>query len=398
MSYNKQTAMWEGYIYCATNLVNGKKYIGQTRVTIEHRMKQHELYHPKNQARLAFHMAIKKYGINNFKVEELEKVSCCTKEELTSILDEKEIFYIKMLNSLTSGHGYNIDAGGKSGTIFCVPIDVYDLEGNYIRSFDSIVDASRYYQIGRGTINKMCLGEIHRSYKHNFIFRYKGEDFDKYDTSMAFGGCRKVYQFTLDGNLVNEYPSITYAERVMSNNENTNTTLIAHVVSKNQMAYGYVWSYDNDFRFDTNNYRNLTPVDKYSKDGEFLCSYISIRSALKDIGKSITCSTPIQNACSGKLVSAYGYIWRYKGESFDKYRTEPKQRGIAVNQYSKDNKYINTFDSAKNASILLNYNQGDSSIIKCCKGKLNTAYGFKWFYADDPNQPDKSKIITSNVA
>ena len=26
--------------------------------------------------------------------------------------------------------------------------------------------------------------------------------------------------------------------------------------------------------------------------------------------------------------------------------------------------------------------------------RIETYKGFKWFYADDPNQPDKSKIIT----
>lgn len=30
MSYNKETGMYEGYIYLATNVINNKKYVGQT--------------------------------------------------------------------------------------------------------------------------------------------------------------------------------------------------------------------------------------------------------------------------------------------------------------------------------------------------------------------------------
>ena len=33
-------------------------------------------------------------------------------------------------------------------------------------------------------------------------------------------------------------------------------------------------------------------------------------------------------------------------------------------------------------------------IIKCCRGKINSFKGFIWCYADDPIQPDPTKIIT----
>lgn len=393
MAFNKDTGMYEGYIYCATNLINNKKYVGQTRITIEHRMKQHEIYHPKNQVRLAFHMAIKKYGIENFKVEELEKIITETKENLINRLNEREVYYIKTLHSLTTENGYNIDGGGKSGTIFCLPVDVYDLKGVYLRSFDSIIEASRYYNIPRGIINKMCLGQRRRSNIYDLIFRYKGDDFNKYETTIKLGNSKKVYQFALDGKFVNEYPSIVSAEREMTNNKNTKTSAINHVISKNKTAYGYIWSYDKNYNFDLQHYRNLTPVDKYSTDGKFLCSYISMRHALQDIEQNILSSASIRNVCSGTSLTAYGFVWRYKGEPFDKYRINPKDRSIPVNQYSIDDKFITSFHSAKIASIHINFKGGDSAIIKCCKGKQRTSCGYKWFYANDPNQPDKSKII-----
>lgn len=52
-------------IYLITNLINGKQYVGQTIYTAEQRFKQHlrgDLYIDK---------AIRKYGVENFKLEVL---------------------------------------------------------------------------------------------------------------------------------------------------------------------------------------------------------------------------------------------------------------------------------------------------------------------------------------
>ena len=94
-----------GYIYKATNQINGQSYIGQTRISIEDRIKKHiNCSNINNQeADYPFHAAIRKYGIDNFKVECLEE---CNDE----LLDEKEIYYIKLYN--TYQNGYNAALGG----------------------------------------------------------------------------------------------------------------------------------------------------------------------------------------------------------------------------------------------------------------------------------------------
>lgn len=71
MSFNKDTGMYEGYIYLITNKVNGKQYVGQTSRTIEKRIAEH-FYVNDN---LPIHNSIKKYGKDNFDVCELEKIS-----------------------------------------------------------------------------------------------------------------------------------------------------------------------------------------------------------------------------------------------------------------------------------------------------------------------------------
>lgn len=45
------------------------------------------------------------------------------------------------------------------------------------------------------------------------------------------------------------------------------------------------------------------------------------------------------------------------------------------------NKIIKTFNSIIDATHFMNKN-GSSHIVNCCKGKLKTAYGYKWQYID----------------
>ena len=84
-------------IYKTTNLVNGKYYIGQDSKNDPNYLGSGKL----------LKYAIEKYSIENFQKEILE--TCNTKEQL----NEREIFWIKELNSIETG--YNISEGGGGG-------------------------------------------------------------------------------------------------------------------------------------------------------------------------------------------------------------------------------------------------------------------------------------------
>jgi group I intron endonuclease len=104
-------------IYKITNISNGKIYVGQA---VSHIL-NHKRYRPyghegrfrchiseafstkKNQSHY-LNNAIRKYGVTDFMVELIE---CCELEKA----DEREIYYIKELNSLFP-NGYNLKNGG----------------------------------------------------------------------------------------------------------------------------------------------------------------------------------------------------------------------------------------------------------------------------------------------
>lgn len=93
-------------IYVVTNLKNNYQYVGQS-VDIQKRFTSHHLCdynNPKNCCYdTKFYQALRKYGLDAFKVEIVEE---CNREEL----NQKEIIWITKLNSFHNG--YNSTEGG----------------------------------------------------------------------------------------------------------------------------------------------------------------------------------------------------------------------------------------------------------------------------------------------
>lgn len=100
------------YIYKFTNKLNQKVYIGQTN-NIENRKRNHksESFNPKaNGYNLPFHIAIRKYGWENFDFEILEEIS---DNFNIDYVNEREIYFIKKYDSqVKANKGYNVTLGG----------------------------------------------------------------------------------------------------------------------------------------------------------------------------------------------------------------------------------------------------------------------------------------------
>lgn len=97
-----------GYIYKITNKINQKIYIGQTSKTLEQRWREHK-YDCKKGKTYPLYRAFRKYGINNFEMELIEK---CKTEELNS----RESYWINFYD--TYRNGYNATLGGEGVRTF----------------------------------------------------------------------------------------------------------------------------------------------------------------------------------------------------------------------------------------------------------------------------------------
>ena len=111
-----------GFIYIIKNTINKKVYIGQTKVSVDIRWKEH-LRHASYGDQL-INRAMRKYGVENFYIETLEICDI-------DVIDEREIYYIDLYDSTNKSKGYNISIGGKTPRfkrkILCISelIDLY---------------------------------------------------------------------------------------------------------------------------------------------------------------------------------------------------------------------------------------------------------------------------------
>lgn len=94
-----------GSIYLLRNKINGRCYVGQTTMKVEHRWKYYKAIKCKNQTKL--YNALKKYGWDSF-----ETMVLCYAEN-QSELNEKEIHCAKIFDCHVNG--YNIKECGSKG-------------------------------------------------------------------------------------------------------------------------------------------------------------------------------------------------------------------------------------------------------------------------------------------
>lgn len=154
-------------IYCILNKVNDKKYIGSS-MWIEKRLTSHKnMLRRNDHHNIYLQRAWNKYGESNFEFIILEQF--LFRDE--KYLRKREEILIKENNSLYCNWGYNINERTDVINVKTRPVFKFDLQGNYICRFDSIIDA----QIDVGlkspsTIRAVCNGEFH--YAKGFTYRY----------------------------------------------------------------------------------------------------------------------------------------------------------------------------------------------------------------------------------
>lgn len=180
---------------------NNKKYIGITMRKPKYRWNNGKAYY-HNQFMVR---AIKKYGWEN--IEHKILYEHLTKEEA----EQKEIELIKHYKTNDKKYGYNIENGGNHqgkmsettkkllsiahkgktipketrikikqtmkgrrqgiSLINMKPINVYDINKKYIRSYECMNDCAKDMKIPIQHISLCCQGKIKKT--HNFIFEYK---------------------------------------------------------------------------------------------------------------------------------------------------------------------------------------------------------------------------------
>lgn len=169
--------------------------------------------------------------------------------------------------------------------------------------------------------------------------------------------------------------------------------LLIEQLKSNESKYGYNISYGGEcttlgLHLTEESCKKISdrfsvPVDQYNKNGELIKTWNSMTEA--EVEESFDRSA-IAKCCKGAYKTSKEYVWRYAGESFNKYSIEkyqqPKRR-IKVKQFSPNGNLIHIWDSISDAARYMNTNT--SSITDCCRGKKGRKIvnGFIWRYLND---------------
>lgn len=228
MGKRKKPNPSEYCIYLLENTANQKKYIGQTQDLswrkVTHRGKLKLGQHPNYKLQEDWD----KYGEKAFKYTVLEY---CDR----SIANEREMYYIALYDTVNAG--YNISIGGTNGNNFPrKKIKQYDLNGNFIREWDSAADAARAYNVKRTYITNAVK---HKKMFANSQWCYIDENIDGY---YCRKGQRPIIQYDLKGNVIKVYKT---AKDVEAQNNMFNSSFISYAAlsDSKDIAYGYRWKY-----------------------------------------------------------------------------------------------------------------------------------------------------------
>lgn len=301
-------------VYCLTDKVYGKKYVGITSGEPKKRWNNGSGY---KESQPLIHNAIKDLGWENFEkeilMEGLDKQSAC----------EAERKYIKEFNSRIP-NGYNLESGGMEGKHLAEESKKLISEKaikrlntpewkNKLR-VQNTGERNPMYGKRRTEENKDIIRRSHFGKKHSEESKKRM----KLNHADFSGGnncnSRPVIQFTLDGKYVAQYDSISEATNAVGHCD-----IFAALSGKTKTAGGYKWTYAELTDDNSNNGHwrlNIRPkwkrnikVVQFDLEGNVINEFERLQDAADAmrVGKS-----SISRCCLGKTETIRGFVFQYK--------------------------------------------------------------------------------------
>ena len=287
-----------GYIYLTTNLVNGKRYVGQhLSDCFDTTYKGSGTYIKR---------AIDKYGWNNFSCEVI--CWCSTQTQL----NEAEDNYIRLLDTM-SPNGYNLKGGGANGKYSkeakknCSESAKkhWENEDNRLKMSETM---KKYFESEEGIKDRKKHSEFVKSYFANEDNRKK-----MYETQKKYWSIEENHKKHSECmKRVSENP-----EWLKKNSESHKKYWESEegIKTKKRIAETMkkYWG-DEENRKKQSERLKYSPklckkILQYTLNGEFVKEWVSAKEIGRELGYDDGC---ISKCCNGKQKSAYGFIWTHQ--------------------------------------------------------------------------------------
>jgi hypothetical protein len=329
------------------------------------------------------------------------------------------------------------------------PIDQLDLDGNYIRSWEKIIDAAKSLNITSTGISNCCLGkkltysgftwqfsdqtidgEIWQQFNPKELTKFcllkdqqlladinedidcniidevtdKSEDqFEMFDTSED-----KVYLVSNLGRIQQPSGHRSYGSQLPSKYVFISVDrilihvgrIVCEVFHGPPPSAEYIADHIDEDR-SNNRWDNLQWLSTGDNTRKSVCKvvelvninentiveYASVKEAAKATGQS---AETIAVKCQGRLRQDSNLFWRYNGNCKGSDKNTLNRNGLAINKFTLDGILIDTFPSISEAvRDYIAHNDksiNNTYIIECCKGQRDQMGGFKWEYVTPPTK------------
>lgn len=341
MSYNISTEKYEGYIYKIYNDCNDKLYIGQTITTLQERWHGHMSAKSNPKYKSVLYKAMRKYGKDNFHIEELLKIEADTVESLVRRLNKLEQEYILRYHSSIYENGYNVEWGGDNKTVKGRSVCKYDLNLCLLETYDSVQEAGRKNEIDGATIYNCCCHDYYTANGYIWAFEDQLPLLPLYHM-----GQQKPYDFIegkdlhVNDHIINEAPN--------------------DIVRQNRLLKAG-W--------------NGKKVYMYNSYGEIVKIYNTTVDVIDDTTLDYK---KLFNILSG-LSCIYNkhYTFRYEDDEYLKFPISNAMQAITI--YDLQGNIIKHFPTIHDAELFLKVPSGEvTKVLKrqgSCKGYLLSKYG-----------------------
>lgn len=229
-----------------------------------------------------------RYIIENLSIPKLSKLFGCSETTIFRNLKDNNISKDKDIwrDQLSKNHKAVLQ---------------YDMYGNLIREFDSVISISNKYGYNSSNIASCCRGITLSA--NGYIWRYKDE-FIEIDLEKLNCKKRKVSQYDMLGNYIMTFDSIKDASSQGFNENNIQDCC----VGRSKSHRGFIWRYAEDTPPEKYKKKQQRSVNQFDMNGEFIRSWESIVSVTKELGIGGNC---ISTCCKGGYKSAGGFVWKY---------------------------------------------------------------------------------------
>ncbi len=265
------------------------------------------------------------------------------------------------------------------------PVICYDLQNNYVKTYSSAVEAGKSLGIAASGITACCKLYKGRATAAGYKWKYKDSDVN-IETIMYKESKKKLLQFSMDGQYINTYDSLSAGARAMNKEVANFKTAV-----KKGIAYNFLWTLDDDYSKIENLMEELSLKEQRILQIDTSGNVINrFKSAVEAQGITGLNNANISYAIESKTKEGKqfrkcgGYYWVdvIKNPNYQidfNYKKGHGEKGIV--QCDIDGNEINEFDSVADAQEHLGMKRNKiSSIYDCLRpnSKKEIAYGYKW--------------------